>query len=107
MTEEQAEMRIDPDVAKSFTAMGEACKQAAEALGKFVRAAADCVAAILRGVNPAQLLKAAKVQAALKEAPPRVRHLARHAKKHRVRKKNANRALREYERRQRYDTKVL
>lgn len=96
-----AEMKISPDVAKAFTALGEAYKQAAEALGKAVRAAADCVVAIARGVDIAQLLKAAKVQEALKEAPLRVRHLAEHSKKHRTRKKNINRALREYQRRSR------
>jgi hypothetical protein len=96
-----AEMKISPDVAKAFTALGEACKQAAEALGKAVRAAADCVVAMARGIDIAQLLKAAKVQEALKEAPPRVRHLAQHGKKYRTCKKNINRALREYQRRSR------
>lgn len=103
-----AEVKINPDVAKAFTALGEAftalgeaCKQAAEALGKAVRAAADCAVAMVRGVDIAQLLKAAKVQAALKEAPPRVRHLAEHGKKIRTQKKNINRALRDYERRRR------
>ena len=96
-----AEVKINPDIAKAFKALGEACVQAAEALGKAVRAAADCVVAMARGVDIAQLLKAAKVQAALNEAPPRVRHLAEHGKKYRTRKKNINRALREYQRRSR------
>ena len=86
-----AEVKINPDIAKAFTALGEACK----------RAAADCVAAIAGGMDIAQLLKAAEVQAALNEAPPRVRHLAEHGKKYRTRKKNINRALREYQRRSR------
>ena len=94
-----AEVKISPDVAKAFTALGEACRQTTEALGKFSRAAVDCMVAIARGVDIAQLLKAAKVQAALNEAPPRVRHLAEHGKKYRTRKKNINRALRDYERR--------
>lgn len=87
-----------PDAAKAFTALGEACKQAAEAMGKAARAAVNCVVATVREVDIAQLFKAAKVQEALKEAPPRVRHLAKHGK-HRTRKKNTNRALREYKRR--------
>lgn len=88
-----------PDSTKAFTALSEACRQTAEALAKFVRAAVDCVAAAARGVDIALLLRAAKVQAALNEAPPRVRHLAEHGKKARTQKKNINRALREYERR--------
>lgn len=98
-----AEMKISPDVAKAFTALSEACKQTTEALAKVVRAAADCVVAMTRGVDIAQLLKAAKVQAALNEAPRRVRHLAQHGKKYRTRKKNINRALRDYERSRKRD----
>lgn len=98
-----AEVKIDPAVAEAFTAFGAACKQTADALFKLTRAAVDCVVAIYRGIDIAQLLKAAKVQAALKEAPPRVRHLAQHGKKHRTRKKNINRALREHQRRQKHD----
>ncbi len=59
----------------------------------------DYVAAIC----PPELLKAARTQQALKEAPPRVRHLAYHSKKHRTQKKNINRAMREYYRRQKYE----
>lgn len=106
-TKDTTEMQTDPDVVeafatpevrKAFTALGEACKQAAMALGGVVRAAADCAATILSNVG-ALYSKAAKVQAALKEAPPRVRHLATNSKKYRTQKKNINRALREYERR--------
>ena len=75
-----AEVKINPDVAKAFTALGEACKQTAKALGKALRAAAVWIVSI-------------------KEAPPRVRHLALRGKKHRTRKKNINRALREHQRR--------
>lgn len=89
-----AEVSISPDVAKAFTALGEACKQAAETLGKVLRAVTDCVVTIARREDIAQLLKAT-----LKEAPPRVRHLALHHKKYRTRKKNINRALRGYKRR--------
>lgn len=96
-----AEMLITPEVSKAFAELGEALKLAANTLGNLLRAAAGCAAAILRGVDIAQLPKAAKVQEALKEAPPRVRHLALHSKKNRTRKKNINRALREYQRRSR------
>lgn len=96
-----AEARISPEVSEAFTKMGEACKKTAEALVDLLRAAVGCVVAIARGVDIAQLLKTAKVQAALNEAPPRVRHLATHGKKYRTRKKNVNRALREYRRRSR------
>lgn len=96
-----AEAKINPDVVKAFTAVGVTCAQAVEALAKFCRAVVDCVGAILGGMDIGQLLKAAKVQAALKEAPPRVRHLANHGKKYRTQKKNINRALRDHERRQR------
>lgn len=94
-----AEVQISPDVAKAFTALGEAFISVVETMGKAVRAFADCVVAIARGVDIAQILKAAKVQKALNEAPPGVRHLALHGKKYRTRKKNINRALREQQRR--------
>lgn len=77
----------------------EACCDMAKSLGAFCRAYADAIAAILHDVNFAKLLKAAKMQDALKEAPPKVRHLAKHGKKYRTRKKNLNRALRDYEKR--------
>lgn len=98
-THAAAEMLITPEVSKAFAALGEACKLFTELLGGIVRAATDCVVAIARGADTAQLLKAAKVETALKEATPRVRHLALHGKKYRTRKKNINRALREYQRR--------
>lgn len=74
---------------------GEALGRTGKALADFIRAMVDYVAAIC----PPELLEAAKAQHALNEAPPRVRHLALHSKKHRTRKKNINRALREYHRR--------
>lgn len=74
---------------------GEALGRAARDLGDFVRAMVEYAAAVC----PPALLKAARTQQALKEAPPRVRHLAYYSKKHRVQKKNVNRALREYYRR--------
>lgn len=47
------------------------------------------------------LAKAIERRVVLNEAPPKVRHLAKHAKKARTRNKNINRALREYQRRRR------
>lgn len=90
---------IDPKVSKALTALGEACGQVAAALVCFARAAMDCLIAIASDPDVAQLLKVAEAHAAIEEASPRVRHLARHGKKHRTRKKNLNRALREYQRR--------
>lgn len=82
--------------------ISEPLQRAGEAAGRVIkglidlgRAMVDYVAAIC----PPILLEAAKAQQALKEAPPRVRHLAYHSKKHRVQKKNINRALRDYQRR--------
>lgn len=97
-----AEMKIDQDIAevtKAFTALEETCRQTAKVLGKMVQAAVDYLVAIAQGIDIPALLKAAEVQAALNEAPSRVRHLAMHGKKYRTRKKNINRALREYQRR--------
>ena len=91
-----------PDATKAFPALSEACVQAAEALGKAVRAAVDCAVAMVRGIDIAQLLKAAKVQAALNEASPRVRRLALYGKKYRTQKKNINRALREKAKREKH-----
>lgn len=73
---------------------GEALRRTAKGLADFIRAMVEFAAAVLPN-----LTEAAEVQAALKEAPPRVHHLAQHSKKHRTRKKNINRALREYRRR--------
>ena len=92
-----AKMLLSPETAKAFTELGEACKQAAGALGNFLRAAVDCMSAMASGLNVELLLKAAAVQTAINAAPPRVRHLAEHGKKYRTRKKNINRALREYQ----------
>lgn len=81
----------------------EALLGAGESLGafcghftNFVRAAVEFAVLAL----PC-LTEDAEVKAALNEAPPRVRHLAEHGKKYRTRKKNINRALRDYRRRHR------
>lgn len=81
--------------------VGEALGRTARALGDFIRAMVEYVAAIC----PPELLRAAREQQALKEAQPRVRHLAYNSKKHRVQKKNINRAMREYQRRLRHDNR--
>lgn len=72
--------------------------EAAVSLARCYQACADAVAAIFADLDLSPVLKYAKVQASLKEAPPRVRHLALYHKKRRVRKKYINRALRDYER---------
>lgn len=84
---------------ESMQRAGEAFARAAEALGDFCRAYVDAVSAIANGPDFSQLRKIVNTQAALKEAPPRVRHLAKNSKKLRTQKKNINRALREYQRR--------
>lgn len=101
MTNEQERIytqmvRSNPEITKAITEFGEACKQAGEALGKAVRAAVNCITAWTRGVDLEQCVRELQ---AIKEAPPRVRHLALHGKKRRTRKKNINRALREYQKR--------
>jgi hypothetical protein len=85
---------------------GEAANRAGEALGRAVSGIADFVRAMGQIVEVAFpfFLEATaacgkEYKAALNEAPPRVRHLALHSKKKRVRNKNINRALREYRRR--------
>lgn len=77
---------------------GEALGRAAKHLGDFFREFASGVSIVC--ANYAKLLKYVNdQQEALKEAPQRVRHLAEHGKKYRTQKKNINRALREYRRR--------
>ena len=80
----------------------EALNRVGSDLGDFIRAMVDFVAA----AYSVGLLEEAKIaeemvsqmENALKEAPPRVRHLAQHSKKYRTRKKNIDRALRLYSR---------
>ena len=95
-----AGVKLNQDATKAITDLGEAITDLGEALGKAVQAvqdAANCIAAWFRCVDLAQLLKTVEEQQALKEAPPKVRQLALHGKKRRTRKKNINRALREYQ----------
>lgn len=82
--------------------IGEPLQRAGDALGRITRGLVDFGRAMVEyvaSICPPILLEAARTQQALKEAPPRVRHLAYHSKKHRVQKKNINRALRDYQRR--------
>lgn len=82
--------------------ISEPLQRASRALDRGVKGLCDFVRAMveyLAAICPPELLKNAKVQQALKEAQPRIRHLAYNSKKHRVQKKNINRALREYQRR--------
>lgn len=99
-TTSTVETMFSQDVVEAFTALGKACKQFAKVMGEILRAAAEYAVNMYQQTR-AQLIKAAEVKAALKEAPPRVRHLAEHSKKYRTRKKSINRALREYRRRHR------
>lgn len=95
-----AEMFMAPDVRECFAALGRALAQAGEVLGRVVQAALDLMVA--RATFCKDYIRTnAEVIAALSEAPPRVRHLAEHGKKYRTRKKNINRALRDYRRRHR------
>ena len=84
----------------------DAARRAGEALGRVVNGIGDFIHAMAQFADetfPIFLQAVAdygkEYKAALNEAPPRVRHLALHSKKHRTRKKNINRALREYRRR--------
>lgn len=92
---------MNKNLSDALCRLGEAAASAARALLRCYNAFADAVGAIFESLDVALLLKSARVQVALKEAPPRVRHLANNHKKRRVRKKNINRALRDYERRHR------
>lgn len=97
---------MSPDferLSRSMQLLGEATGHAVEAFGEFCRACIDCAVAVLANVD---LSRAMELSEALKEAPPKVQHLAKHAKKKRTRKKNANRALREYRRRHKSDKRT-
>lgn len=83
---------INDTVIKAWRRVGEAVADMMSALGDVVRSLTDAFVTFL---DSAPLREALAVEA----APPRVRHLARHGKKHRVRKKNKNRAIREYRKR--------
>ena len=84
----------DDRLSESLRRAGAALAGLTPYLSDFIRAMVDFAAAAFPSLS-----KAAEMQAALNAAPPRVRHLAQHGKKYRTRKKNINRALREYKRR--------
>ena len=93
-------------IEEMFSKAGDAATRAGEALGRvgssicdFFRAMIDLAVAIIPDGYFSVAKSAAEIKVALNEAPPRVRHLALHSKKKRVRNKNINRALREYRRR--------
>lgn len=86
-------------VSEPLRRAGEAFSRCATALADFIRAMVEFAASVLSAEQIQAALKAAKVNEALAEAPPRVRHLALHGKKYRTQKKNTARALREYQRR--------
>lgn len=81
--------KIQEPLLRASVALGRACAAVAD----FICAMAQFVAEVLP-----LLPDAMELQAALNEAPPRVRHLAAHGKKRRTRKKNIRRALREHKR---------
>lgn len=83
------------DLSNVCQRIGEDLAEIARVLARFVCDFTDFVRATTAKVQA--LAKTAKLEVALKSAPPRVRHLARYSKKRRVRKKNINRALRDYE----------
>ena len=78
-TFECAEKRIK-ELTEAITAVGEACEQVTYAMIQVLKPICNFISE------------------AIKAAPPRVRHLALYGKKPRTRKKNINRALREYQR---------
>lgn len=88
-----AKILLSPETAKAFTELCKACKQAAEALGRACRAAVDFAGELCSLVEFEKQREAAIVE----RASPRVRHLAKYGKKARTRKKNINRAWREYQ----------
>lgn len=86
---------------------GEAFGRAANALGVFTVSITDWANACLDawytmvGLPLAEHMQKKREQIkALLAASPRVRHLAQHHRKYRTRKKNINRALREYKRKE-------
>lgn len=85
-------------VSGAMQRLGEACAQAIEALTDIFKTCMDYYIVPIYDSLAQYFQNARETQAALKAAPPRVRHLALHSKKCRTRKKNINRALREYRR---------
>lgn len=94
-------MSLSESISEAMQRIGEAAVAAAKALSACARlfreAAEECATKYSGDVDA--FIKDLQLKAALHTAPPRVKHLAQHSKKRRTRKKNANRALREYQRR--------
>lgn len=88
--------KVIADAGDAATRDGKALIDATVSISGFVAAMAEIAAVIIRNL-PAEIEK----RTALSQAPPKVRHLAEHGKKRRTRKKNINRALREYRRKDR------
>lgn len=90
--------RISETMQRAGAALGEACTAVADlivAMGQFM--------AEVLSLLPETMTR----KAALSTAPPRVRYLAEHGKKYRTRKKNLNRALKDYEKRRRHDRATI
>lgn len=87
------------DAVDAASRAGEALGRAAKGIADFVRAMVELAAAVIPAGYLSVAKSAAEIKVALNEAQPRVRHLALYGKKGRTRKKNINRALREYRRR--------
>lgn len=85
-------------VSGAMQRLGEACAQAVDAMVDIWQACMDHYIQPFFHILGRYLQNGVETQAALMVAPPRVRHLALHSKKRRTRKKNINRALREYRR---------
>ena len=82
--------RLSEPLQRAGEALGRTARglgRTARGLGDFIRAVVDFVAAIC----PPGL-----TEAALKEAPPRVRHLAYNSKKHRVKKRTSTAPMHVY-----------
>lgn len=96
-------LKLNPPEATSTATLqvSEALSRCCTALADCIRAVREFAAGVLSAEHTQAALKAAKVNGALAEAPPRVRHLAMHGKKYRTQKKNIARALREHRRRTR------
>lgn len=90
-------------VSEPLQRAGEALNRAIPAMADYIRAMVEFAVATLSFQELKAAEQTVETLKAINEAPPRVRHLARHGKKYRTRKKNINRALRDYERSRKRD----
>lgn len=79
----------------SIREMGRAMSTFAQSIGDYISEILDDVISVVRE----NLLQDKAEKDAIKASSTRVRHLATHGKKRRTRKKNINRAMREYQKR--------